>query len=54
MPIEQGYTTEDGKRKGFYKVKNTNNRYTYKPGDVQHMARAKRKAKEQLSAIQED
>jgi hypothetical protein len=49
MPIKQGYTTENGERRGYYQWSN-GAKYTYTPGNEQSRKRAKRKAEKQRQA----
>jgi hypothetical protein len=46
MPIQQGYTTKDGERRGYYQW-GDGTKYYYTPGDPSSRTRAKNKAKEQ-------
>lgn len=51
MPIQQGYTTKDGKRKGWYRWGSKGKKYHYTPGNEQSRKAAKAKAKKQGRAI---
>lgn len=52
MPLQQGYTTEDGERKGYYRWGDSGKKYKYTPGNEQSRKRAKKKAKKQGKAIE--
>ncbi|XGI84193.1 hypothetical protein ACEU6E_02795 [Halorutilales archaeon Cl-col2-1] len=43
MPLQQGYTTRDGERKGYYRWGDSGKRYIYTPGDDEDRERAKEK-----------
>ena len=51
MPVNQGYTTRDGERKGYYRWGEEGKMYLYTPGDEDERERAKEKAREQGRAI---
>lgn len=50
MPLQQGYTTKDGERKGWYKWPG-GVRYFYEPGNERSRATAKGLAERQGRAI---
>jgi hypothetical protein len=52
MPLQQGSTTRDGKRAGYYRWGANGKMYTYPPGDADRRGRARRKAKAQGRAIE--
>ena len=51
MPVERGYTTEDGKKVGYYRWGKSGKKYTYNPGNDKARERAKKKAARQGRAI---
>jgi hypothetical protein len=51
MPINQGYTTRDGERKGYYRWGEEGTMYLYTPGDEAERERAKERARKQGRAI---
>lgn len=50
MPIQQGTTTRDGERVGFYRWGDDGKMYIYELGNARSRAQAKRYAKEQQQA----
>lgn len=52
MPLQQGYTTRDGERKGWYRWGSSGRRYFYEPGNPRSRAQAKSLAKRQGRAIE--
>lgn len=52
MPLQQGTTTRDGERVGYYRWGDTGKMYTYQPGNRQSRERAKVLAKRQGRAIE--
>ena len=51
MPIQHGYTTRDGERRGYYRWGEAGTMYTYPPGDGRARERAMEKARRQGRAI---
>ena len=51
MPIQHGYTTRDGERRGFYRWGESGKMYTYPPGNESARKKAKEKARKQGQAI---
>jgi len=52
MPLQQGYTTVDGERKGWYRWGDAGKRYFYEPGNDRSRATAKGLARRQGQAIE--
>jgi len=52
VPLQQGYTTRDGERRGYYRWGESGTMYTYEPGDEASRERAREKALRQGRAIQ--
>lgn len=50
MPIEQGYTTRDGERRGYYRWGSHGKMYTYTPGNERSRKAARAKAVKQMRA----
>lgn len=50
MPINQGYTTVNGKRMGYYQWGSEGKKYYYTPGDESERERAYQKALNQQRA----
>jgi len=51
MPVEQGSTTKDGKRVGFFRWGKSGKKYYYRPKNEKSRTRAKRLAAMQGRAI---
>lgn len=51
MPVERGYTTEDGKKVGYYRWGKSGKKYTYTPGNEEARKKARKKAERQGRAI---
>lgn len=49
MPISHGYTTKNGRRKGYYQF-DSKKKFYYEPGSKDEREEAKRKAHEQAYA----
>lgn len=54
MPLQQGTTTRNGERKGFYRWGDEGKMYLYEPGNEGQRERAKRLAQRQGRAIESD
>lgn len=52
MPLQQGYTTRDGERVGWYRWGESGKRYFYEPGNPHSRASAKGLAERQGRAIE--
>lgn len=52
MPLQSGYTTRDGERKGYYRWGDEGKMYIYEPGDPASKERARNRAKKQGRAIE--
>jgi len=52
MPLQQGTTTRDGERVGYYRWGDSGKMYTYELGNAISRGMAKSKAKEQGRAIE--
>jgi len=50
MPIQQGYTTRNGDKVGYYRFGDTGTMYTYEIGNERARNRARRKAEDQQAA----
>jgi len=50
MPVQQGYTTRNGERKGYFQWGNSGKKYLYTPGNKASRERAKSMAKKQGAA----
>jgi len=51
MPLQRGYTTRNGERRGYYRWGERGTMYTYEPGDDDARERAKEQALAQGRAI---
>jgi len=51
MPIEQGYTTRDGERVGYYQWGDAGKKYTYTPGNERERETARSRAEAQMRAV---
>jgi hypothetical protein len=52
VPLQQGYTTRDGERRGYYRWGETGTLYLYTPGEDAERERARQRALRQGRAIQ--
>ncbi len=50
MPIHQGYTTKDGKRRGYFQWGSSGKKYYYTPGSEASREKARKKAEQQAQA----
>ena len=50
MPIHQGYTTKNGKRKGYFQWGKSGKKYYYTPGSESSRRAAKKRARKQSKA----
>lgn len=51
MPLQQGYTTKDGKRMGYYRWGDNGKKYYYTPGNDDSRRAARSRARKQGRAI---
>ena len=50
MPVQRGYTTRDGERRGYYRWGEEGKMYTYEPGNARSRRAAKAAAERQQAA----
>ncbi len=50
MPVQQGYTTKNGKKVGYFRWGSSGKKYYYTPGNESARKRARKRAEKQAEA----